>query len=121
MNYYFVNMKVKSKLRRCEPFLKSLCEVHGKNRKNMMSCIPPDIVKIICEIIHNMLYNDDIRIPPKQINIMKKHKKCLHELANKNKNRKSQLIQNQTGGFIGAIFPIIASVVSSILASNLRD
>jgi hypothetical protein len=96
-------------------FLKAIAHAKPKQQRSLLLSLPDDAIKVICEVLHNVLYGE-LRIPPKQKEVLHKYKQAIRLLGNgpfKPLYRKRKQLSKQKGGFIGTILPIIASLLMS--------
>lgn len=115
-------MMTSTKLHNCESFIKSIYNVSPRNRKSMLNLVPDESVHMICETLHNMIHPDSkIKLSPKQTKTLKKFRSPIRKLTAKDGSAKTKRKIIQTGGFIGSIFPIIASVLGSLLGNIINS
>lgn len=96
-------------------FLKAIAKATPKLQRQMILALPDEQIKHICEILHNIL-KDTIKIKRQQKDQLIKYKHGVRLLGMgpfKPLNRKRKILSNQKGGFIGAVLPIIASILAA--------
>ena len=97
-------------------FLKAIAKANPKQRKQLLLSLPNDVIKLMCEVLHNIL-RETIKIPPSQRNMLYKYKQAIRDLGNSPfcpLLKKRQLLYKQKGGFLGAVLPIIASILLNV-------
>ena len=84
-------------------------------RKGLLKNIPDHMVKDIVEFMHNVTQGN-VPLRGKQKQVFKKYKRAIRLLGKgpyKPLYKKRTLLVKQSGGFIGSLLPIIASVLLS--------
>ena len=115
----FNNMsQTKRKYSRALPFVKVLDKSKPRvNKSDILKKFPEYVTDDIVEILHNILIGK-LKIKPNQKKILAKNKKKMHEFANlPSLKKRRDFIYKQKGGFLGAILPVIASVLGSLFTS----
>lgn len=106
------------KLSQSTPFFQALIKAPSNTRNRILKTLPQFVVDDICEILFNVI-GGKIKLDKKKLNILNKHKNALLKLKNtKSKIGRRKLIYNQKGGFIGALLPVIASIIGGIVSSS---
>lgn len=103
------------KIRKNSSFLRMLLTAPPKQRRALIRTANKEQVSCLCEICLNILGGNI----PVNVNKFKKFKNTLRKLANSStkNSTKKQIMLNQTGGFLSAILPTIATVLGNILGS----
>jgi hypothetical protein len=84
-------------------------------RMNILHSFPSFVVDDIIEILYNVVLGK-VDIGRRKVKLHK-HKKALLELVNiKSKNGRRKVIYKQTGGFLGALIPIVLSVLGTAMS-----
>ena len=86
----------------------------------MLRKAPPHVISDIIEVLYNILHgNCKLTYYQKKI-VMENKKPIVNLMGNATKKRLKQrarqLIHKQKGGFIGALLPVIASVLGGLVA-----
>ena len=102
----------------CKPYFKILSE--SKNKRKTLDSFPSHVINAIIEIIVNGA-RGNLKISSKHLGVLKKQKTTiLRLLSNINRKRfRRKILSSQRGGFISAVAPILASVLSGLLARKL--
>ena len=110
--------QTKRKYSRALPFVKVLDKSKPRvNKSDILKKFPEYVTDDIVEILHNILIGK-LKIKPCQKKILAKKKKKMHEFANlPSLKKRRNFIYKQKGGFLGAILPVIASVLGSLFTS----
>jgi hypothetical protein len=95
------------------PVVLTLKTLKPKQRKAMVNLLNPDHVKGFTEVAVNIVKNT-VPLSHEHTETCKKWKKPLKSLALKGSIKKKKKILQQ-GGFLGAILPILATVLGSVL------
>ena len=85
-------------------------------RKHLILGLPEHVIRHICEVMHNILLGN-IPIRGKQKENLQKYKHTIRLLGRgpfKPLLKKRKILVNQKGGFIGAILPLIASILLNV-------
>ena len=108
-------------IKRTLPFLKVLLNSPTSRRAAILKTFPQFVVDDIVEILYNVVYGN-VKIRNGQYKKVLKNEKApllkLIKLAPK-KHMRRRFIYKQSGGFIGALLPIIASIATGILSRNV--
>ena len=107
-------------VQRSYPFIKILIKSRPSvNKAELLRKFPPYVTNDIIEILHNVV-TGQLPIKSKQKQTLGKYKNQLVRLVNIRKHKQKQkYFHNQNGHFIGALLPILASVLGGILPSVL--
>ena len=98
------------------PYFNVLLKSSNNKRMSILRTFPSYVIDDLVEILYNIVLGK-VDIGSKKRNLQK-HKNALVKIANANtKTQKRKLIYKQTGGFLGALIPIIASVAGSLINS----
>jgi hypothetical protein len=97
------------------PYLNALLKSPNMKRMNILHSFPSFVVDDIIEILYNVVLGKvDIG---RRTGKLQKHKKALLDLVNANSiNGRRQVIYKQTGGFLGALIPIILSIFGKTMS-----
>lgn len=112
-------LNMNRKLKRTLPFLWVLRQAPDSKKQVMLRSFPSYVVDDMVEILYNILHeNVPIRNPGHK-NVLLKKKLILSNIARSvnNKKLRKQLIYNQKGGFLGAVIPILSTVLGGLLGS----
>ena len=109
---------VPKSVNRSMPFIKILIKSKGTvNKAELLRKFPDFVTNDIIESLYNVVMGN-IAVQKTQVKQLKKYKKPLLHLINlPNKDKRKKFIYKQKGGFLGAVLPIIASLVSGIVAN----
>ena len=107
--------QAKRKYSRALPFVKVLDKSKPHvNKSDILKNFPDYVTDDIVEILHNILIGK-LSVKPSQKKILAKNKKKMHEFANlPSLKKRRNFIYKQKGGFLGAILPVIASVLGNL-------
>lgn len=109
---------MQDKLSRAIPYLELLINNKSvKGKKKLIQSFPDFVLDDIVEILYNILFDNVSVRSPRQLKILDRYRRPLTTLFNtyKNKRIRRDLIRRQSGGFIGAVIPLVASVLASTL------
>jgi ribosomal protein S18 len=105
--------------RRSLPFIQALVKIrYNKDRLAVLKKFPSFVIKDIIEILYNVI-SKNCKISPRHVNLLRKHQKSVTQLIDNAKRRKlnnNMVLYKQKGGFLGAILPILASVLGTLFA-----
>ena len=96
-------------------FLQLLKTSRPKERKLLLSGAENDIIKILSEIIYNLLHGN-VPLSSDKIRQLRKYKQTLHSLSKRTVSLHQKRILLQQRGS-GAFFPLLLPVISSVLGS----
>ena len=107
----------KRRYSRALPFVKVLDKSKPNvNKSDILKKFPEYVTDDIVEILHNILIGK-LSVKPSQKKVLAKNKKKMHEFANLPSLKKRRtFIYKQKGGFLGAILPVIASVLGNLFS-----
>ena len=95
------------------PHFQILCKT--RQRKSYLKECPNYVIDDICEILYNVLQGK-AAVDTKEANKINKMKTKLKQFMRKRKHpSRRKFVQNQDGGFLGAIIPIVASAIGALL------
>ena len=100
------------------PFIKVLVRSFPtvKRPELLLKRFPAYVTNDIVEILYNVV-KGNIKMPHSKVNSLRRYKKSLLKLVNlPNKTRRQHFIYKQSGGFIGAVLPVIASLLGGIVS-----
>lgn len=86
-----------------------------KKRKNLIKTLTPNVIKKISEVIHN-LFKGRIKVSPRQLGKLQKHKRVLRKFKNRSLSVKRKRNLLQRGGFIGPLLSVALPILSSLLS-----
>ena len=113
----------KKRYQRSLPYISSLLKIRNNQRRvEMLRKSPPFVLHDVFEVLYNAMYNN-CKLTSKQKHLMFQKKKPLIDIINKavlaKKQRKKQMrVYKYSGGFLGALLPIVASVIAGTLANG---
>lgn len=110
-----------NRAKRSLPYLQLLKSAPSKNRLVMLKAYPLFVIDDMVEILYNIL-NNNLSVPSRDFNkLVHRRKPILADVysAARNRRLRKKLILNQKGGFIGAIIPILTSVLGGLVSSAL--
>lgn len=123
-----LNMEAKpclKKLRRSYPYIMLLQNgtKQNKDKMTLLKSLPDFVIFDLVEVLYNILQGN-CHISNKQVKRLQKYKKNLSGFYKsiqkaKTKTLKKKMLYKQGGGFIGAILPVIASIVGGLASSAL--
>ena len=115
-NEKFIVLKMNRKLKRTLPYLRLLIVAPPKSRCKMLKSYPSFVVDDMAEILYTILIT--LR-NPNYLSFIKRRKRLMTEIFKvaRNPKQRKQIILNQKGGFIGAVLPILASVIGGLVGS----
>ena len=105
-----------ARLKRNWELLKLLKKTKGKERRNALIYVgKQDLIRAICEIIHNVLLGT-VKLKPTEIKRLKRYKSVLRQLADRKVavKTKEDLVK-QRGGFLPLILGPALGVVASLI------
>ena len=109
--------KLPSSVKRSLPYIKILCNSKKNlNKLDLLQDYPPYVINDITEILFNII-TGKLKICNKDAKHLKKYKKPLLQLVNTPKQSREKFIYKQKGGFIGAVLPIIASLIGGLVGN----
>ena len=87
-----------------------------KNRSmGILQAFPSFVIDDLIEIIYNVVL-ENVPIGSKRANLKKNQKTLLKLVDTKGKKTRRGIIYRQKGGFLGAVLPIVISVLGSLFA-----
>ena len=104
------------RMKRCQHWLRLLANTSGKEQKDLLRLVRPDLVKAICECTINVLAKR-IPVSSTQKQKLKRKRKILHSLADKGnsiKTKKKLLIQHGGGFLIPLLAPILGALLGAL-------
>jgi hypothetical protein len=109
--------KLPKSVNRSLPYIKILAKSdRSVNKKEVLHNFPPFVINDIVEILYNII-TGQIEIGSKHKKCLKPYKKPLLKLVNTPKTSRNHFVYKQKGGFIGAVLPIIASLIGGIVSN----
>jgi len=109
--------KLPKSVKRSLPYIKVLVKSKNNVNKNeVLRNFPPFVINDIVEILYNIV-KGNIDIESKQKKCLKPYKKPLLKLVNMPKKSRKNFVYKQKGGFIGAVLPIIASLIGGLVSN----
>ena len=106
---------------RSMPYIKTLVYKFpsGKASILILKKFPPYVINDIVEILYNII-KGNIRIKQSHFERLKVYKKPLLKLITLPKgNSRKNFIYKQSGGFIGAVLPVITSLLGGVIGNAL--
>ena len=111
-----VSKKKAHHLKRLSPYVQLMRNVKtdAERRRIIKSC-PNYILDDMVEVLYNILHKNVTIRNKKFLMAMNKYRSPLVKLFNlySKKGKRRVLVRNQSGGFLGAIIPVIASVLAA--------
>ena len=103
-----------SRLKRSVPYLESL--IHAKRRRpSMLRAFPNFVLDDIAEILLNIV-RGNVKTPPKLLPVLKRCKQTLLKVAaSASPKTRRQIIYKQSGGFLPALLPVLATIAAGLL------
>lgn len=109
--------KLPKSVQRSLPYIKVLVKSNADvDKKKVLRNFPPYVINDIAEILFNII-TGKIKIGTKQKTRLKPYKKPLLKLVNTPKSSRKSFVYKQKGGFIGAVLPIIASLIGGLVSN----
>ena len=109
-----------NKSKRSIPYFKALLKSKQTKRMNILQSFPSFVIDDLLEVLYNVVLGRVNLSAPKR-KMLKRHQKPLLDLVNtKNKKLMRKIIYTQSGGFIGAILPIVLSALGGFIAKKLE-
>jgi hypothetical protein len=110
--------KIPKSVNRSIPFIKILVKSKGGkvNRLDLLRKFPEHVVNDISEILRNVVLGT-LPLKDSHVKALKKYKTPLMKLTNLNKRKRGKFIYKQKGGFLGAVLPIVASLIGGLVAN----
>ena len=110
--------KLPKSINRSIPYIKILVKSKGRkiNQLDLLHRFPEYVVDDISEILRNLVLGS-LPLKGTQMKTLKRFKTPLLKLTNLEKKKRRKFIYKQKGGFIGAILPIVASLIGGIVAN----
>lgn len=104
-------------VQRSLPYIKVLILSKANvDKKKVLHNFPPYVINDIVEILFNIIMGN-IKITAKDQKSLKPYKKPLLKLVNTPKRSRKAFVYKQKGGFIGAVLPIIASLIGGLVSN----
>ena len=95
---------------------KKLSKKNLKNQKQNLKVCPDEMINDLVEVVNAVRNNPNLKITKKQLKRISRFKKFMRGLdSNKTKNKRGYITRNMSGGFIGALIPLMATLVSSTI------
>lgn len=106
-------MKCHQHLKRTLPFLQVLHK--SRDKMAMLKRFPPYVINDIIEVLYNIVH-ENCSVSKHHQTVLRKKKEPIAQLfAKTTKSARVRHMYKQTGGFLGALIPIITSVLASLL------
>ena len=105
------------RVKKLTPFVLTLRSLKPKQRKILLSYSTKDQIRGIEEIALNIIKNNT-PLKPAELEVCRRWRKPLKMLALKRYPIKAKKDILQQGGFLGAILPILASVLGSVIGNG---
>ena len=100
--------------------LQFLTEADNKVAKAVIKASKADIICCFSEICYNLL-KGTIDLSPKLKTRLSKHKQTIRKLAKKSVNQSEKKHLVQKGGFLGAILPLVKTLLPTLLGGLLQS
>jgi hypothetical protein len=104
------------RVKRLAPYVLTLKDLKPKQRKQLLGFCSGEQMRAFEELALNIVKNTT-PLSNDQIEICRKWRKPLKQLAQRKHSTKAERALLQKGGFLGALLPIIASVLESVIGS----
>lgn len=110
---------VMNRLKRTLPYLRALSR--ARNKKLVLKSFPAFVVDDMIEILYNVLLKNAKLRNLSHRRVLLRNKSTLSRLMTYTKNKKllRSKVYQQKGGFLSAIIPVAASVLTGLLGSTL--
>jgi hypothetical protein len=105
------------RVKKLTPYVLTLRSLKPKQRKILLSYCSKDQIRALEEIALNIVKNNT-PLSNTQLEVCKKWRKPLKMLALKRYPIKAKKEILQQGGFIGAILPVLATVLGSLIGNG---
>ena len=103
------------KLLKSVPYIDTLLIAPPSSRVHLLRSFPAYVIDDIVEILYNVVMNN-VNVHSSHISKLSRHKNALNTLIRaRRKHTRQKVMYKQNGGFLGAVIPIIAGVVSELL------
>lgn len=100
------------------PFFNVLLKAQPSKRMSILQQLPSHVVDDLIEILYNVVLGK-VDIGGKISNI-KRHKNALLNIVHaQGKKGKRQVFYKQSGGFLGALIPLIVSTISRLITRKV--
>ena len=109
-----VHIKFKLIMKRSTMYFNALLKAPENRRMGILQAFPAFVIDDLIEIIYNVVLGN-VEIGRKSVNLKKYQKTLLKLVDTKGKKTRRGIIYRQKGGFLGAILPIVMSVLGSML------
>lgn len=110
------------RLSRSRPYITALLRASKNKRKRLLKSFPAYVADDIVEILYNLVHE---RIPMPRIRrkkLMEGEKRLVARICARAREPKArrEMLYKQTGGFLGVILPILATVAGEIIRNATR-
>ena len=112
--------KVPSNFKRTLPYLKILHKSKNNvNKLELLKKFPTHVMNDIIELLYNILIGS-VGVKANQKKLLSRHRRKMYEFASlPSLKTRRDFIYKQKGGFLGAILPILASVLGGIIGGSV--
>jgi len=104
-------------VKRSLPYIQVLIKSRSNvNKKEVLCKFPQFVIDDIVEILYNIL-TGKLKIESKALTRLMPYKKPIVKLVNTPSKNRKPFVYKQTGGFIGAVLPVIASLIGGLVSN----
>jgi ABC-type glutathione transport system ATPase component len=100
--------------------LNELAKPKSRYRISILKKADPKLILAICEAIYNLL-EGNIIVDSKTKELLKKDKKILRKLVEKNPFLYKKKILVQRGGFLPALLPVVLSTLATVVTALVEN
>jgi len=106
------------RVQRSLPYIRALINAPVRRRKAILQSFPLFVADDIVEILYNVV-NGNVSLPRRRRRLQAAEKRVVAHLVARARNRgeRRRLIYKQSGGFLGAVLPLLATVVGSLIGN----
>ncbi len=107
------------KLARSIPYFNAIMKAPSGKRVRILQSFPTFVVDDLVEILYNVVIGN-VKLSTKSKRIALKYRKQFEDITRvaRNQSKRRALLYKQKGGFLGAIIPVLASIVGGILGGT---
>ena len=108
------------RFKRSQPFFIALLKAPTSHKRNMLRSFPQFVVDDLLEILYNVVVGH-VDIGSGKRNLLKYRKRLINLANTRSKRLKREVMYQQDGGFLGALLPIVASVISGFIGNAMQS
>ena len=103
------------KLKRTAPYITLLRSTPDNQKRKRIKMLPSFVIDDMVEILYNILYGNVTVKNPAHRKALMKHRNKLTKIvmSHKNKGMRRKLFQQQSGGMIASILPVLAGILAA--------